>query len=181
MASRCQQNHDLVVQMAAQGATFAAIARAIKTNHHRVADYIRQQGIPYTPWTRVGAGNPNWKGGEKTDEWGYVYVKMPEHPNCDRHGYVRKHRLVMEAHIGRYLQPNEVVHHGPGGRSDNRIENLKLYGTNAEHLAETLKGQVPRWSPEGWAGMTAPRPLYAGRPTKSSRAASAADGASSPQ
>jgi hypothetical protein len=66
---------------------------------------------------------------------GYVFVNIPKgHPlYTERKGrgvrnYVmREHRLVMEKHLGRYLLPNETVHHKNGKRSDNRIENLELW------------------------------------------------------
>lgn len=71
---------------------------------------------------------------ERTGTSGYVRVYMPEHPFAAADGCVPKHRLVMERHLGRYLQPGEVVHHVNHIRDDNRLENLVLMDS-AEHCA----------------------------------------------
>ena len=43
-----------------------------------------------------------------------------------------EHRLIMEQHIGRSLEKNEVVHHVDGDKSNNHISNLRLM-TDKEH------------------------------------------------
>jgi hypothetical protein len=42
------------------------------------------------------------------------------------HGYKLKQRQVMEAHLGRALTKNEVVHHIDNDRLNNTVENLWL-------------------------------------------------------
>lgn len=75
---------------------------------------------------KPGLGNPNWKGGRFNHGAGYVYVYSPTHPNKNSDGYIFEHRLVMTQHIGRYLKPDEEVHHINGIKDDNRFENLQL-------------------------------------------------------
>lgn len=77
----------------------------------------------------------NYKGG-KIKRTGYWYIKKLTHPFCGKQGYVAEHRLVMEKYLGRYLKPEEVVHHINHIITDNRIENLKLYATHGQHTKE---------------------------------------------
>lgn len=62
----------------------------------------------------------------------YLYAVVPEHPRATKHGYVLAHRVVMENHLNRLLDANEVVHHKNHNRHDNRLENLEV-ATNSEH------------------------------------------------
>jgi endogenous inhibitor of DNA gyrase (YacG/DUF329 family) len=61
-----------------------------------------------------------------TTSQGYVLLHRPDHPMATKSGYVMEHRLVVAEHLGRFLEPKEVVHHKNGNKSDNRLENLKL-------------------------------------------------------
>lgn len=82
---------------------------------------------------RSGENNPNWKGGRKKRD-GYILIWNPKHPHCSGKSYVLEHRLVMEKHLGRYLKPEERVHHKNGIKDDNRIENLTLFKNIGEHF-----------------------------------------------
>jgi hypothetical protein len=81
----------------------------------------------------IGSDNPNWKGG-KTTEHGYILIWKPDHPYCNKSGYVKEHRLVMEVYLGRYLDPKEKVHHKNGDKKDNRLDNLELFQSNSDHI-----------------------------------------------
>ena len=65
---------------------------------------------------------------------GYVKEYNPFHPRSDRRGLVLQHRLVMERHLNRILSPEEIVHHINRDKKDNRIENLQLFASVAEHM-----------------------------------------------
>jgi hypothetical protein len=82
--------------------------------------------------TLRGEKNPCWRGGRvKYGEYWFLY--KPDHPHCRNNKYVQEHRLVMEKKIGRYLKPDELVHHINHIKTDNRIENLEIIDKSNHH------------------------------------------------
>lgn len=63
---------------------------------------------------------------------GYIYLYAPEHPNPTQGKYIKRSRLTIENHIGRYLKSTEQIHHINGIKDDDRIENLQIV-TLSEH------------------------------------------------
>jgi hypothetical protein len=81
-----------------------------------------------------GIKHRNWKGGRVYKKREHTLIYNPKHPFANKGGYIYEHRLVIERHLGRYLNKEEVVHHINKIKTDNRIENLKLCINRAEHI-----------------------------------------------
>ncbi len=93
-----------------------------------------RQNISNAKKGKIGCQANNWQGGEIIHQGKYILIHKPSHPFCDGKGYVRRSRLVMEKHLGRYLTKKEVMHHINGIRDDDRIENLMLFSNHSKHM-----------------------------------------------
>lgn len=151
----CTRNHDTVKRMAEEGAPLDEIGRAVGTTKSRVREYLTRHNIQRPPWrepsgshpmSRATGGhlNPSWRGGRHQDKSGYWLLWMPDHPEANRHGQVREHRIVAEQHLGRPLTPREVVDHIDGDCSNNDPANLRVFPDNGTHLRATLSRPGPR-------------------------------------
>jgi hypothetical protein len=89
----------------------------------------------YEQWTKRGKDAARYNGGTKIAERGYIRILNHDHPFKDSSGYVLEHRLVYEQHLGRYLTPEEVVHHKDSVTSNNDINNLFVFPNNMVHTS----------------------------------------------
>ena len=95
------------------------------------------------PWN-AGKGQ-GWK-----DKRGYLWLYVTEN---GRRVARRAHRVAMERHIGRRLEPWELVHHKDGNPGNNAIENLEIaeWGAHtAEHHTGGRKSEDARRSMEAF-------------------------------
>lgn len=93
----------------------------------------QNSGTNHPFYGKKGKDSPCWKKGRCYNSNGYVMIYCPEHPFKFTDLYVYEHRLVAEKHLGRYLTPEERIHHINDIKDDNRPENLYYFPNQKEH------------------------------------------------
>jgi 5-methylcytosine-specific restriction endonuclease McrA len=111
----------------------------------RSGHYLRRfKQYHHNGYKNKGINHYKYKGGRKQGE--YNQVLQSDHPYASKEGYVLKHRLIMEQYLGRYLDPQEVVHHiiplKDGGTDD--ITNLQLLNSQSEHMQIHMKKDMSK-------------------------------------
>ena len=94
-----------------------------------------------------GENNFNYKHGNgyiRKD--GRVKVYAPKHPNAPSDGLMYRYRLVAEEMLGRYLEPNETVHHKDLDPTNDDPSNLQVM-TKSEH--QKLHAQLRKKAKQG--------------------------------
>ena len=92
-------------------------------------------------YCRKGKDHWMWRGGRHYSN-GYVLVLLEKddffYPMTQKLNHnIMEHRLVMAKHLGRCLEPWEVVHHKNHIKDDNRLENLELLPNQSFHVVDT--------------------------------------------
>lgn len=145
----------IVAEFADGKRSYQEIADLVGMSASGVKKACHRLGLPRPRCgARYGEKNHQYQTGRRIDQSGYVLVTPPaDHPTArKRPGRMARvmpeHRLVMEQKLGRYLKPGEVVDHIDGLTLHNSPENLRLFASNGEHLAQTARGGCA-WSANG--------------------------------
>jgi len=144
-----------VARLYDSGLSMSEVGKAMQMDGEYLRVLLKKSGHPMRIGAARGHRNTWWRGGRLVDADGYILVYCPDHPHRSAHNKVREHRLVMEKKLGRFLDPKEVVHHIDGNRANNHPDNLAMFRSNADHLAETLKGKCPKWTEQGLSNIRA--------------------------
>jgi len=128
----CPPEVRVKISQARIGVQFSAETRA-KISAAKTGVPTGRDGEKNPQWGKKGAEAAHWKGGRVIDAAGYVRLRCTDHPRATSGGYVHEHVLVVEKSVGRFLNEQETIHHLNGDKADNRLENLRLFASGAEH------------------------------------------------
>ncbi len=86
-------------------------------------------------WSKYlcGHNNKNRKKVYRMKSGEYFWLFKPDHPYCNKAGYVQEHRFILEQKLGRQLKPEEIAHHKDKNTFNNHPDNLELFSSGSEH------------------------------------------------
>ena len=116
--------------------SISQIAKELGVTQNAIRKYFKKYNIEFINRRKElvsGENNPNWNGGRHIHN-GYIGIYATDNTHNNKRNCVYEHQLVMEKHIGRYLEKGEVVHHIDFDKTNNDINNLKLM-KNSEHIS----------------------------------------------
>jgi len=87
----------------------------------------RQCAMAVRNFGKFGPSHPRFVGKPYTDKDGYLTLFCPV-----RKRPIMVHRLVVEKDIGRFLNPDETIHHKDHNKQNNHIKNLEIL-SRSEH------------------------------------------------
>lgn len=85
------------------------------------------------PWNKGSRSLPKEEGLGYINQNGYKEIWVGRSRTGSSTGYVKEHRLLLEARRGKLLKDSEVVHHVDGDKTNNSTKNLYVCANHREH------------------------------------------------
>lgn len=111
------------------------IAKHFECGESTIRTRIVQLGLTLdsTEWLARRLERNSKKYARRFIQDGYRKLMLPNHPQCNRDGYVSEHRYNAEQAIGRYLAFGEIVHHIDLDKLNNAPMNLAVLPSKDDH------------------------------------------------